>query len=132
MELSEILLIGPHCVAPCSEFIFPAVASVISGGWIKVLFCSAVWPCIIIMIKPAAEELLLYVYSALQSSLGYGSHIFGKNNNGTLCFLSLGSLAMKEIKEDTFSYSSASLSLFFFINCIYFSIQASEEYTGLI
>ena len=90
---SEIFLTGLYCVAPCLELSFPAGLLVISRGWIKVFILLCCVALRYIMIKLAAAKLLFCVHSALQSSLGYGSHIFDKISNCTPCFISLGSPA---------------------------------------
>ena len=45
------------------------------------------------------------MHSALQPSLGFGSHTVGMISNYTLGFVSSGSPALEEIREDTFQQS---------------------------
>lgn len=45
------------------------------------------------------------MHSALQPSLGFGSHIVGMISNYTLGFVSSGSPAMEEIRKDTLQQS---------------------------
>ena len=58
-----------------------------------------------ITIKLSADKLKYCVHSALQPSLGFGSHIADMFSNYTLGFVSSGRSAMEETREDTFHQS---------------------------
>ena len=58
-----------------------------------------------ITIKLSADKLKYCVHSALQPSLGFGSHIADMISNYTLGFVSSGCPAMEETREDTFQQS---------------------------
>ena len=83
---------------------FPC-CTVNSGGWIRdfILLCS--FALAYITIRLSADKLKFSVCSALQPSLGFGSHIADMISNYTLGFVSSGCPAMEETREDTFQQS---------------------------
>ena len=85
--------------------VFPAALFVHSGGWITdfILLCS--FALAYITIRLSADKLKFSVCSALQPSLGFGSHIADMITNYTLGFVSSESPAMEEIRKDTFQQS---------------------------
>jgi len=102
MEFFRSHLIELCFMAPSLLLIFPVALFIISEGRIEVsiLLCSLALAYV--MIKLATEKLVLCAYSALQSSLGFGSCIVDTISNDTLCIVSLGSLSMQEIEGNTF------------------------------
>jgi len=94
-----------YCTAPCLLLVFPAALFVHSGGWITdfILLCS--FALAYITIRLSADKLKFSVCSALQPSLGFGSHIADMISNYTLGFVSSGCPAMEETREDTFQQS---------------------------
>ena len=94
-----------YCTAPCLLLVFPAALFVHSGGWITDFILLCCLALAYITIRLAADKLKFCVHSTLQSSLGFGSNIADMFSNYTLGFVSSGSPALEEIREDTFHQS---------------------------
>ena len=94
-----------HCKAPCLLLVFPCCTVSQLWGLIRDFILLCCFAMAYITIKLSADKLKYCVHSALQPSLGFGSHIADMFSNYTLGFVSSGRSAMEETREDTFHQS---------------------------
>lgn len=85
-------------------YVLPVALFILSGPWFKIVMVLCGVTMAYEMMKYLVTTLTWYLYSALTSTLYFGTHISETISNYTYCLFSLGSQSVKGTGEDMFPY----------------------------